>query len=234
VRIGRSFAEGDRTQSFPSGYSFGILILAVVIGPPAIGAPPDPGLINADTRPDWYLLWYFAILAICPSSIETAVILGAPLFIGALLRSPPLLSNKGERSARKRPWAIAIVVMTIVMISSLWIVGARSPWSPKFDAPPLTEEVVGATSGPVAEGARLFHAKGCLSCHQVDGFGGRRGPNLSRIGDLLDKDQITIRISNGGTNMPSFASTLTPEELDRLVVFVASRRAKRAPLPSSP
>ena len=206
----------------------GIVILAIVIGPPAIGKPPDPSLTNADPRPDWYLLWYFAILALCPSSIETAVILGAPLFVGALLIAPPFLSNKGERSARRRPWAIAIVVMAVVMIGSLWIVGARSPWSPKFDAPPLTADVVGATSGPVADGARLFHDKGCLSCHLIDGHGGRRGPNLSKIGDLIDKDEITVRIANGGTNMPAFASTLTPDELGKLVAFVASRHATHA------
>ena len=215
-----------RDAVFGVAMIFGIIILAVWVGPPEIGAPPDPSLINADPRPDWYLLWYFAILALCPSSLETAVILGAPLFIGVLLMSPPIFSNKGERSARKRPWAIAMVVLTVVMIGSLWIVGARSPWSPKFDAEPLTAEVVGASSGPVADGAKLFHDKGCLSCHLIDGHGGRRGPNLSRIGDLLDRDQITIRISNGGTNMPAFASTLSPEELARLVDFLATRKAK--------
>jgi ubiquinol-cytochrome c reductase cytochrome b subunit len=217
-----------RDAVFAVAMSFGILALAIMIGPPAIGAPPDPSLTNADPRPDWYLLWYFAILALCPSSIETVVILLAPLFIGALIMSPPLLANRGERSARRRPWAIAMVVMTVVMIGSLWIVGARSPWSPHFDAPPLAADVVGATTGPVADGARLFHDKGCLSCHLIDGQGGRRGPDLSRIGDKLDDDMITVRISNGGKNMPAFASMLTPEELERLVAFLASRRGARS------
>ncbi len=203
----------------------GILMLAIFVGPPAIGKPPDPSLTNAAPRPDWYLLWYFAVLSLCPSKLETAVILFAPLVLGGLLMSPPLLSNRGERSARRRPWAIGIVIGAVVMIGSLWIEGARSPWAPNFDAGPLSADIVGATTGPVADGARLFHDKGCLSCHLISGQGGRRGPNLTHIGDLLTRDQITIRISNGGTNMPAFASTLSATELDQLVSFLASRHA---------
>ena len=215
-----------RDVVFGIAMSLGILLLAIFVGPPELGAPPDPSLISADPKPDWYLLWYFAVLALAPSNLETPIILLAPPIIGGLLMSPPFLSNKGERSALRRPWAIAIVVFAVLMIGSLWILGARSPWSPKFEAPPLTAEVVGTTTGPVAEGALLFQQKGCLSCHLIAGNGGRRGPNLTLIGDLLTKEDLTIRISNGGTNMPSFAGTLSPAELEKLVAFLASRRAK--------
>jgi ubiquinol-cytochrome c reductase cytochrome b subunit len=205
-----------------------IALLALLVGPPALDKPPDPSLIDASPRPDWYLLWYFAVLALCPPSLETIVILAAPLVIGALLFSAPILSNKGERSARRRPWAVGIVVVAVLMVGSLWIVGARSDWSPNFAVPPLGADVVGATSGPVADGARYFHDKGCIDCHLIGDQGGRRGPNLSRIGDLLTREDIVIRISNGGRNMPAFAGTLKPEELTALVAFLQTRKAPPA------
>ncbi len=223
-----------RDVVFGAAMAIGILALAIFVGPPKLGAPPDPSLISADPRPDWYLLWYFAVLALAPPSLETYVIILAPLVLGTLIVSAPLLSNKGERSARRRPWAIAIVVATVMAVGSLWILGAGSPWSPKFDAPPLSAEIVGAASGPVAEGARLFHDKGCLSCHLVAGIGGRRGPNLTHIGDLLSREDITIRIANGGKNMPAFAGTLGSRELELLVAFVSSRKATKEGPTNSP
>ena len=203
----------------------GIVGLALFVGPPALDKAPDPSVTDASPRPDWYLLWYFAVLSLCPPDLETFVILAAPLVVGGFLFSAPFLSNRGERSARRRPWAVAIVVSTVLMVGSLWVVGAKSDWSPNFASPPLSRDIVGAASGPIAEGARAFHDRGCLNCHLIEGQGGRRGPDLSRIGDLLTKDQMVIRISNGGKNMPSFAAILRPEELDELVAFLQSRKA---------
>lgn len=206
----------------------GIILLAAILGPPPLDKPPDPSLTDASPRPDWYLLWYFAVLSLMPANLETALILLAPLLVGGLLFSAPFLSNRGERSARRRPWAVAMVVVTVLMVGSLWIVGAQSDWSPNFKAEPLSAAIVGTTTGPIAEGAVLFHDKGCINCHLIQGQGGRRGPNLSRIGDLLTHDEIVIRISNGGRNMPGFASILKPEELEELVAFLQSRKAPAA------
>jgi ubiquinol-cytochrome c reductase cytochrome b subunit len=221
-----------RDVVFGGAMALAILALAVFVGPPEIGMPPDPSIITADPRPDWYLLWYFAVLALAPSSLENYIIILAPLLVGALLFSPPLISNKGERSWRRRPWAVGMVAITVVMIGSLWILGAYAPWSPKFEEQRLSADIVGVSEGPVAEGAKLFHDKGCLACHMIAGHGGKRGPNLTFIGDLLTRDDLTIRISNGGTNMPAFAGTLGPDELERLVDFLSSR--KMAKVAASP
>jgi ubiquinol-cytochrome c reductase cytochrome b subunit len=201
-----------------------LVLLALIFGPPALGKPPDPSIVQADPRPDWYLLWYFAVLALMPHWLENYFIILGPLIAGLAMILLPFLFGKGERSPWRRPWAIAGVLMVVLMISSFWYVGATSPWSPNFDAQPLPPKIVGVETGPVAEGARCFHDKGCLNCHLIDGYGGRRGPNLSAVGDRLNRNDIIIRIVNGGQNMPAFANNLTPEQLDELLAFLQSRR----------
>ena len=96
------------------------------VGPPPIDNPPDPSVLQADPRPDWYLLWYFAVLALIPPHIEGYVMILAPAFIGILLLVVPILNNKGERHWSRRPWSIGVVLLRVIMIGSLWIVGAIS------------------------------------------------------------------------------------------------------------
>jgi ubiquinol-cytochrome c reductase cytochrome b subunit len=199
-------------------------LLALIIGPPVLGKPPDPSIIAANPRPDWYLLWYFAVLALLPHGTEQYFLVFAPLCAGIVLIVLPFIFNRGERSARRRPWSIASVIIVVIMIGTLWVAGIHSDWSPNFAAQPLSEQVVGVSSGPVAEGAHLFYAKGCLNCHLIESYGGRRGPNLTLIGDLLSKDQMILRIANGGLNMPAYASTLTSNEMANLVAFLQSRK----------
>ena len=202
----------------------GIAICGWVFGAPELESPPDPSIIIAYPRPDWYLLWYFAVLALLPPAAESVIMVAAPILALGGLFVLPLFFNKGERHPAKRPWAVGILVLIVVFVGSMWIAGVQAPWSPDFEAKPLPPTVVGETSGPIAEGAVHFYEKGCLFCHEVDGYGGRRGPDLSDIGDMLTHDQIVIRIHVGGTNMPGFAGNLTAEELDSIVAFLESRK----------
>lgn len=214
-----------RDAVFGAGMVLTVVTLAFIFGPPALDKPPDPALVSANPHPDWYLLWFFALLALTPPPLETGVILLFPLVGGLILIALPFIANRGERSPKRRPWAVGAVLMIVLMIGTLGIAGKRSAWSPDFNPPALPQSVVGAVSGPIAEGAQLFHDRGCESCHRIAGYGGRRGPDLTTVGDRRTAEQLTVRILNGGTNMPAFGSVLAPDEVDALVAFLQSRTA---------
>jgi ubiquinol-cytochrome c reductase cytochrome b subunit len=204
-----------------------IAALALFSGAPQLGKPPDPSITTASPRPDWYLMWYFAVLALMPHGTEQYFLVFGPLTVGIILIALPFVFNRGERSPWRRPWAIAVVLMTVVMIATLWVEGVKSPWSPNFNAQSLSASVVGATNGPVFIGAQLFHDKGCLNCHLIADDGGRRGPDLTDVADRLSKNQMILKIANGGVNMPAYAANLTPAEMDALVAFLQSRKIQR-------
>jgi ubiquinol-cytochrome c reductase cytochrome b subunit len=201
-----------------------IVALAVVVGPPHLGKAPDPTLIDAHPHPDWYLLWYFAVLALLPHGAENVVIILGPLAAGVVLVALPFVFGRGERHPRRRPAAIAAVLLVVVMIGTLWAAGERASWSPDFDAKPLPQAVIGADSGPVARGGRLFFSKACIYCHAIAGHGGHRGPDLTEVGSRLTPDQMTIRILNGGYNMPAYAGVLTKKDVEALVAFLKTRQ----------
>jgi ubiquinol-cytochrome c reductase cytochrome b subunit len=215
-----------RDVVFCVGMILFIGVLALVWGAPPLGKPPDPSLIAASPRPDWYLLWYFAVLALMPHGTEQYFLVFGPLLVGMALIALPFVSNSGERSPRRRPWAVVAVLMVAIMIATLWVAGAKSTWSPNFNIRPLAPAVVGATNGPVFLGAALFQEKGCLNCHLIGGEGGRRGPDLTAVGARLSENQMILKIANGAPNMPAYAATLKPVEMDQLVAFLQSRKAQ--------
>ncbi|MEJ2011700.1 MAG: cytochrome b N-terminal domain-containing protein [Anaerolineales bacterium] len=204
----------------------GIVILAIIVGPPALTNPPDPSIVQAEPRPDWYLLWYFAVLALIPPGLEPYVIIGAPLLFGLALLLLPFIAGKGQRHPLQRPWAMATALLAVMMIGILWYMATKAPWSPDFNAKPLNPQQVGAESGPLWQGSQLFAVKGCQYCHTIDGQGGQRGPDLTAVGDRLTDQQITIRILNGATNMPAYGGNISSGEVDLLVQFLSSRHGQ--------
>jgi len=200
-----------------------VVLLAIVVGPPALGRPPDPSILEAYPRPDWYFLWYFAVLAMLPQNLETVIIVLGPLLFGAFLLLVPLF-NRGERSVRRRPWAAGLVIFIWTTIGVFWFAGERADWSPDFSAPKLPASVVAGLDSTAATGAALFHDKGCEFCHAMAGFGGKRGPDLSEVASRMTRDQLVARITNGGPNMPAYARSMSPAEVQAIVAFLATRR----------
>jgi ubiquinol-cytochrome c reductase cytochrome b subunit len=211
---------------FALGVEAVVLALAVGIGPPELGDPADPTLINADPRPDWYFLWYFALLALLPAGVEDWVIIGFPLLVGVVLIALPFVAPAGERSPGRRPWAVAIVVLAIASMGALIELGLRAPWSPVLTMATLPPSLTDTLTGDAARGARLFQEEDCITCHQIAGSGGQRGPDLTFVGDRLTREQLTTRILTGGHNMPAYGQTLAPDEVDALVALLSERRSR--------
>jgi hypothetical protein len=55
--------------------------------------------------------------------------------------------------------------------------------------------------------------------------GGHREPDLSAVTNRLSKEQMILKIANGGRNMPLYAANLVPAEIDALIAFLQARKA---------
>lgn len=201
-----------------------IIALAYFVGPPAIGKAPDPSMVLTKPQPDWYLLWIYALFALMPPAIESYVMFIGPIIVIVFLFSFPFINNKGERSPIKRPWAIAGVAATVIVVGSLLALGNNADWSPHFKTKKLPASVVNSADTTVLAGSNLFYDKGCLYCHKVQNYGGKVGPELTFVARRLNEQQMQIRIINGGDNMPSYGPSLKDNELRELVAFLKSRK----------
>jgi precorrin-6B methylase 2/mono/diheme cytochrome c family protein len=78
-------------------------------------------------------------------------------------------------------------------------------------------------STDVDAGRVLFEGKGqCLSCHTVGETGGRTARDLSWIGLLRIPDKLRAAVTNPAAHKA--ATSLTPEDIDRLVAYLRTLR----------
>ncbi len=204
-----------------------IISLAIIIGAPPLTSPPDPSNINASPSPDWYMVPFFALFALMPHKIESIAMVIGPVLTIVLLLSVPFISNKGERSPLKRPWAMFGVICVVVFVISLLTIGLQAPWSPDFKTKPLPVSAISSTNkndSVIQQGVHLFYIKSCQYCHNISGYGGKNGPDLTTVGNRLSEEQLQIKIVNGGKNMPAFGGILSKDELNKLVTFLKSQK----------
>jgi cytochrome c2 len=79
------------------------------------------------------------------------------------------------------------------------------------------------------ETAATVWARYCVGCHILDGDGGKDGPNLSDAGSKHDLPTLKSWITdpeavNPLAEMPAFGERLSPEQLDAIAGYLASRR----------
>jgi len=80
----------------------------------------------------------------------------------------------------------------------------------------------------VSPGAAVFHTKGCMNCHSLNGVGGTFGPALDTIGRTLTAEQIKHYINgpksvNPNAKMPP-QTDLSDRERDEVANFLGNQK----------
>jgi ubiquinol-cytochrome c reductase cytochrome b subunit len=209
-----------------------ILGFAFFVGPKGPAGIPNPTLVDASPRPDFYFLSLFAALALLPDWMETVVMFLGPALAFIILIFLPFYANTGEKSAAKRPVAVLVVIFSVLFIVGLAWFGLTSPWSPKMEA------WSGATVPPrylkgrtplQMHGAIVLQNKQCRNCHALGGVGGQRGPALDNVATHMTPEELTRQVLQGGGNMPAYGKKLTPAETTALVDFLSTLRPSNVP-----
>jgi ubiquinol-cytochrome c reductase cytochrome b subunit len=206
----------------------GLIILAMVLcaayfGPFGPKGQPDPTNVQAMPVPDFFFLWLFAALALLPPQMETFLLLAGPPVVIGLLILLPLVSGTGEKSWRRRPFAMLALLLIVVSLAALTRLGTYTPWSPDMNAwssLPVPEKFIESRTPLELQGAVVIQAKQCRDCHSLSGQGGLRGPALDDVAVRLTADQLIRQVLQGGGNMPAYGRNLSPAETTALVAFL--------------
>jgi len=65
-----------------------------------------------------------------------------------------------------------------------------------------------------------LYVANCATCHGPSGKGVGEFPKITGTGDILGGDYARTLIAEGRNLMPSFASTLTPAQIDEIVEYI--------------
>jgi cytochrome c2 len=89
----------------------------------------------------------------------------------------------------------------------------------------LSGRVVMGAEGSAEKGKEVYDAKKCGLCHTVDGSGGKRGGDLSDVGDKRDAEWLTKYLKDPKALLPEAKMPVfkgSDEELQDLVAYLMS------------
>jgi ubiquinol-cytochrome c reductase cytochrome b subunit len=205
---------------------------SLIFGPKGPSGPPNPTLIHTSPLPDFYFLPIFAALALLPAYMETFLVLVLPVVAIAALVLLPFYSGTGEKSFRRRPFAVVVVLLVLTTVGLLAYSGTYEPWSPHMEAwsGAATPATYLERRSPLElRGAILIQSKQCRNCHALGGDGGLRGPALDTVATRLTPDQLVRQVIQGSGNMPAYGKNLRPAEVTALVAFMETLRPSYQP-----
>ena len=209
-----------------------VMLCAWYFGPFGPTGYPDPTIIQTVPKPDFFFLWLYAMLALAPPEMETAMLLIGPVIVIGLLVLLPFLSGEGEKSWRRRPVAVATLLLIAVALGTFTKLATYSPWSPVMNGwsgDPVPVEYLNGRSPLQRQGALVFQLKQCRNCHSIGGSGGKRGPELDSVATRMTRNQLVRQVVQGGGNMPAYGKNLSPAEVTALVSFLETLHPPNQP-----
>src|SRR4029450_4881079 len=111
-----------------------VVLCALLFGPFGPHGFPDPTLIDAAPKPDFYFLALYALFALLPPWTETVVILVGPVIAISVLLLLPCMAAPCEKSWKRRPIAVLAVLVMVLTVATLAGLGVTVPWSPMMEA----------------------------------------------------------------------------------------------------
>lgn len=113
-----------------------------------------------------------------------------------------------------------ISVMTVIILagSHSWGAEHKRP-TPPLMPPEFPQSPFGFSKGDAKRGELVYQRNACVSCHMINGRGGKIGPDLSRVGEnRMLPDSYRQQLVN--THKPPVA--LPQQELDDLIAYLQS------------
>jgi ubiquinol-cytochrome c reductase cytochrome b subunit len=208
---------------FSGAVGLSIGVCALIFGPFGPSGQPDPTIIQTAPHPDYFFLWLYALLSFLPPAAETPILLIGPVVAILFLLGLPFLAGEGEKSWRRRPIAVLVLLLVAVAVGTMTRLGEYTPWSPVMDAWsafPIPHQYLQGRTALERQGSLVFQGKQCRNCHALGGQGGLRGPALDDVAVRLTQDQLIRQVIQGGGNMPAYGKNLTPAENTALVAFL--------------
>jgi quinol-cytochrome oxidoreductase complex cytochrome b subunit len=117
----------------------GLLVTLVVLWPVELGEKADPFVTPEGIKPEWYFLSTYQLLKYFPKLLGLFVSLIPPL----LLLLWPFLDRSPERHPKKRPVAVSVGVVGLLLAIIFGIVGHFSESNIKFRGQPYHIDVYG-------------------------------------------------------------------------------------------
>jgi menaquinol-cytochrome c reductase cytochrome b/c subunit len=208
-------------------------LILTVSHPSPLTDKADPTNTSFTPLPDWYFLFLYQLLK-APWASGNWIALGTLVMPGLMfggLMLAPFLDRGPDRHAFKRP--VATTLMFLGLISTVYLTwaamdehkkleGAKHPAGQGANNQHQTAPAPTKGDAKANPGAAVWQKQtNCQGCHGVD-MKGAVGPDLTKIGSKLSKDDIANTIKNGRGGMPPGMFVGSDKELDSLATYLAS------------